>query len=87
VTSLETKPHPLFGTSICIQIESDEKLEKFDFVGVEREGWMSLSKKAILDQFRNDGLVEMNQDILALHVKINESMKEKISTLIIELKA
>jgi electron transport complex protein RnfC len=85
IKGIETKPHLLFGSSVCIDIESDEKIEKFDFIGSERPGWSAFSEAEILQQFQNDGLVEMDEDLFALHQKINIIKETDIHTLVIDI--
>jgi electron transport complex protein RnfC len=85
IKSIETRPHLLFGSSVCIEIESDEKLERYDFVGIEREGWGTLSEEQTLEQFQRDGLVEMSNDLLALHHKVERVKQYVIHTLVVDI--
>ena len=64
-------------------IEADGKELVTENVGQERTGWESLDADQLREVFRENGLVEMSQDMLPLHWKAQDARRHKIHTLVL----
>lgn len=83
IKRIESFPHVIFGSCVAIEIDCDEDRKYAPEVARERAGWEGLETNQLTDIFKDAGLVELNQERIALHRKFECYTAGKISTLVI----
>ncbi|HOK03386.1 MAG TPA: electron transport complex subunit RsxC [Spirochaetota bacterium] len=82
VVEIGNYPHPVYGLSTCIVIESDGQDEWMEGLLVERD-YNKLSKKEIIDIIFRSGIVGMGGAAFPTHIKLSPPEDRKIDTLIV----
>ncbi len=82
VTEIGNYPHPLYGKSLCVVIESDGLDQWQDGLLAERS-WEVLSTAEMIDIVFKNGIVGMGGAAFPTHIKLSPPKDKKIDTLIV----
>lgn len=82
VVDVDQYPHPVFGKSLAIVLESDG-LDTWNPLSDANANWETLSKEQLLEIVREAGIVGMGGAAFPTNVKLNPPPDKKIDTLIL----
>jgi len=82
VTEIADYPHPIYGKSLCVVIESDG-LDQWQEGLLTERNWETLSTSEMIDIIFKNGIVGMGGAAFPTHIKLSPPKDKHIDTLIV----
>jgi electron transport complex protein RnfC len=82
VTEIADYPHPIYGKSLCVVIESDG-LDQWQDGLLTNRNWETLSTQEMIDIVFKNGIVGMGGAAFPTHIKLSPPKDKHIDTLIV----